>query len=205
MRSALGRKSVVVLLGVLGGILLLASSRTDWVTGHVADVAGPAATTATGSEAVPGLPGIALVAMAAVLAAVTSGRVGRVVAAVALLVGAAALVALPVRVLRDPAGVLGSVAGSRTGGTSSLEATGHATAWPWVSVGAAALLVLACLGVLLGRRTWRALGEDPGGSRSETDRSQGPAADRTSSDWDRLSDGDDPTTWDGDEDRDVAR
>lgn len=190
--SRLADKRSVLALGVLGALVVLVASRPTWVEGTVVGAAGETAARATGAEAAPGLVGIALVGAAAAVAAVTAGRVGRVVAVVVLGLVALAVAVLAGRVLADPSGVLGSVAGSGAGavGTSGeVDATGAATAWPWVADVAALLFALAALGAAVGGRGWRALGE--GGSRRATDRHA------TGSDWDRLTEGDDPTERDG--------
>ena len=75
--KVLGRKVVVVLLAIAGGIVLLAAGRAEWITGTVDGVAGPVRDSALGTEAAPGLAGLALVAMAAAIASTTSGRVAR--------------------------------------------------------------------------------------------------------------------------------
>ena len=133
---AMNLHPVVVLLSVAAGIVLLAAGRADWVTGTVDGVAGPVRTAAVGTEAAPGLAGIALVAMAAAIAATTSGRIARWICLGVLGLVAAGVVALSVRCVVAAPDVLGSVAATHSGGTGTLEATGSATAWPWVASGA---------------------------------------------------------------------
>lgn len=185
--SRLSSKPVVLLLGVLGSLVALAASRGVWIEGTVDDVAGVARAQATGTEAAAGLAGLALVGAAAVVAAVTSGRIGRIVASVALLAVVVVIAVLVARVLLDPAGVLGSVAGSRSGTSATLDATASTTAWPWVAALGAAPFALAAAGALLAGGRWHALGA---AGRRGTDRTD---VAPTSSDWERLSEGEDPT------------
>lgn len=185
--SRLTSKPVVLLLGILGALVALAASRGVWIEGTVDDVAGVTRAQATGTEAAAGLAGLALVGAAAAVAAVTSGRVGRVVASLTLLAVVVVLVVLVGRVLLDPAGILGTAAGARSGTSATLEATASTTAWPWVAALGAAPFALAAAGALLAGGRWQALGA---AGRSETDRTE---AASTSSDWERLSEGEDPT------------
>ena len=181
-------KPVVLLLGVLGALVALAASRGVWIEGTVDDVAGAARAQATGTEAAAGLAGLALVGAAAVVAAVTSGRVGRLVASVALIGVVVVIAVLVARVLLDPADVLGSVAGSRSGTSALLEASATTTIWPWVAALAAVPFALAAAGALLSGGRWQALGATT--ARSGTDRTEPTSS---TSDWERLSEGEDPT------------
>src|SRR5699024_4284974 len=128
-----------------------------WVTGTVDGVTGPAAAAAPGSDAAPGLAGLALVGIAAAVATATSGRIGRWIALVALAAVGLGVIALSARTLLDPAGVLGSVAAAQSGGTGAFEATGSASAWPWLASVSGVLLLLSCLGALLGSKRWAGL------------------------------------------------
>ncbi|WP_338538028.1 Trp biosynthesis-associated membrane protein [Janibacter terrae] len=191
----LTRKPVVVLLAVAAGIVLLAAGRADWVTGTVDGVAGPVRAAAVGTEAAPGLAGLALVAMAASVAATTSGRVARWISLAVLGAVGAGVIALALRAVVDAPDVLGSVAATHSGATGTLEATGSATAWPWIAVVAAGLLLLACVGGILGGRRWGGLGrryERPGGD-GDGGQVGGARGERVDSDWDRVTLGDDPS------------
>ncbi len=198
--TRLGRRSSVVLLAALGAGTLLVTGSRAWVSGTVNDaVLGSSTVTATGAEVAPGLSALALVLAAAAIAAVTGGRVVRTLA-VALLGAAVALLAfLLVRVVADPAGLLGPVAAASVGRTGSLRTDAAVTAWPWVGWAGTALAALGVVGAVLGSSTW---GAPPAryertaaaGSADATGAtSTGPRGQRVSSDWDRLSAGIDPT------------
>ena len=193
--NLLTRKVVVVLLTVAAGIVLLAAGRAEWIAGTVDGVAGPARASAPGAEAAPGLAGLALVAMASAIAATTSGRIIRWVCWVILAAVAAGVLALSLRSILDAPSVLGSVAASRSGVTGALEATASATVWPWVAVLAAVVLLVACVGGIIGGRRWGGLGrkyERPSGDPQDHQVSGG-RGERVDSDWDRVTLGDDPS------------
>lgn len=193
--KVLGRKVVVVLLAIAGGIVLLAAGRAEWITGTVDGVAGPVRDSALGTEAAPGLAGLALVAMAAAIAATTSGRVARWISLTILGLVAAGVAALSVRAIVDAPHVLGSAAATHSGGTATLEATGTATDWPWIAIIAALILLLALVGGVVGGRQWGGLGRkyerpvvDPDAGSVSGERGE-----RVDSDWDRVTLGDDPS------------
>jgi uncharacterized membrane protein (TIGR02234 family) len=181
----------VVLFAIVGGgLLLIAASRT-WVTGTVDDaVLGTSRIAGTGTQVASGLTAVALAAAAAALASTTAGRLVRRATLGVLTVAALGELALIARVLLDPAGVLGSVAARSAGRTGTIETHASLTAWPWISLGGAGLLLLAAAGGWVGARNWRGLGaryETPGASTA------GARGQRVASDWDRLDAGDDPT------------
>lgn len=185
-------KPAVLVLGVLGAAVVVVAASRTWVTGRVSDaVLGSASLEVTGSEAAPGLVALALVVAAATVAALTTGRVARMLA---LALDAGALLAaawLTVRVLLVPEAVLGPVAAAAAGRTGSLPTTASASAWPWVALAA---LAGAGAGVVLavsGARSWSGLSsryDAPTGGGGVGSRGE-----RVSSDWDRLSAGEDPT------------
>ncbi|XVX21845.1 Trp biosynthesis-associated membrane protein [Actinomycetota bacterium] len=187
--SRLARKSSVVILGLLGSGLLIASGGREWITGTVSDaVLGASRVVAKGTEAAPGIVALALVALAAVIATVTSGGVVRRITRV--LLGAAALgaMAFAIRAVVSADSVLGSVSAKAVGRTGSLETHASVTAWPWLALLGGLLLLLATAGAALGSREWTSLG-----SRYDSPTEAGPRGERTGSDWDRLSAGEDPT------------
>lgn len=192
--SMLTRKPVVVLLAIAAGIIMLAAGRADWITGTVDGPAGAMQASAVGSEAAPGLAGLALVAMAAAVAATTSGRIARWVSILAMVGVGVGVIALSVRAVLSAPEVLGTVAAEGSGTTGTLEATGSASAWPWVAVVGAVLLLVAAVGAVLGGARWGALGgkyERPTGD--EATQVGGARGERVDSDWDRVTRGDDPS------------
>ncbi|NYF99580.1 Trp biosynthesis-associated membrane protein [Janibacter cremeus] len=192
--SMLTRKPVVVLLAIAAGIIMLAAGRADWISGTVDGPAGPMQASAVGTDAAPGLAGLALVAMAAAVAATTSGRIARWVSILAMIGVGVGVIALSVRAVLSAPAVLGVVAAEGSGTTGTLEATGSASAWPWVAVIGAVVLLLAAVGAVLGGSRWGALGgkyERPTGD--DPTQAGGARGERVDSDWDRVTRGDDPS------------
>lgn len=170
-------------------VLVLGISRT-WVSGTVKDAVLQNADVAVGgSSAAPAVVATALVGAAGILAALTTGRLARRVAAVvAALAGVVAVVSTVV-VIRDPLAVVRGRAGSLTGHTGAPDVTAQLTVWPWVSLVGAALLTLAGVFAVIGTRRWLGL--------SASYDSPVAGKRKTVSDWDRLSQGEDPTDDDG--------
>ncbi len=181
----------VVLFAIVGGGLLLISASRTWVAGTVDDaVLGTSRITGTGTQVASGVTAVALAAAAAALASTTAGRLVRRAALGVLTAAALGEVVLIGRVLLDPAGVLGSVAARSAGRTGVIETHAAATAWSWISLAGAVLLLVAAAGGWAGAGRWRGLGaryETPGAS------TPGARGQRVASDWDRLDAGDDPT------------
>jgi Tryptophan-associated transmembrane protein (Trp_oprn_chp) len=172
-------------------LVLLAGGARTWVTGQVSDpVLAQTAVTVTGREAAAGVVATALVAAAAALAAVTGGRVVRWIGAIALTAAGLLAGALTLTVLLDAGAVVGRQAATQTGRTGSVEATGDPTMWVYLSLLAAAVLVLAGGAAVLGVRRWGGLA-----SRYDAPTEAQPARRgvEEESDWDRLSRGEDPT------------
>ena len=192
--TRLSRKGNVALLALMGAAGMLVSAFRPWVTGAVDDaVLGATRISATGAEVAPGLSAVALAVAAAAIAVVAAGRVARVVAAIAYGVCLVLAVGLAVRVIADPAGVLGPVAASRVGRTGSVEAVADATAWPWVALLAAAVAFLGLVGALVGLRTWGGPSQRYEPPDRGADDVAGPRGERVASQWDELSAGRDPT------------
>ena len=98
--------------------------------------------------------------------------------------------ALVVRALLSPAGVLQPVAASSAGRTGDLPVEAAVTIWPWITLVGVLVGALAWVGAVRGQRDWGGLGRRY--AAPDTDRA-GSRGERVSSDWDRLSVGEDPT------------
>jgi uncharacterized membrane protein (TIGR02234 family) len=189
-RARVTSKLAVVLLALVGAGVLLASGGRVWVSGTVDDaVLGASRISGTGSVVASGVVALALVGAAAALASATSGAVVRRITLVVLALAGIAEGVVAARVALAPADSLGSLAARAAGRTGSIETHASASAWPWVCVGAAVLLVLAAVVGWLGAGRWRGLG-----ARYEApSTSAGARGQRVATDWDRLDAGDDPT------------
>lgn len=179
-------KRNVLVLGTVGLLLLVIGVTRTWVSGTVADaVLQNSHVSVTGTSAAPAVLATALVAAAGVIASLTTARVARVVAAVVAALAALLAIGATIVVIKDPAAAVRDRAGSLTGHTGGVSVSAHLSAWPWVSMLGAVLLL--CTGVLavLGARRWSGLSasyDAPAGTKR-----------KTVSDWDRLSQGEDPT------------
>jgi uncharacterized membrane protein (TIGR02234 family) len=192
--SRVARKGVVVVLALLGALGLLVGAFRPWVTGAVDDaVLGATRISATGAEVAPGLTAVALAVAAAAVAAVAAGRVAGVVAVIGYAACLAVAVALAVRVIADPAGVLGPVAASRVGRTGSVETVARVTAWPWLALLAAAVALVGLLGAVVGLRAWGGPAQRYEAPETSDGAVAGPRGERVASDWDELTAGRDPT------------
>ena len=178
------------LWALLGTVLLLVASQRTWATGSWTDpVLGPTAITATGSQVAGTLTAGSLLSGAALLAGLVGTRPVRLAAGVCL-AGGAVLAGLPaIRALTAPAGVLERVAseapGSATVSAQTVDAA--ATAWPWVGL-AAALVVLAGATLCL-VRWWR----ERAVTVTATVPDGSPRGARRADPWDELTRGADPT------------
>jgi uncharacterized membrane protein (TIGR02234 family) len=192
--SRMTSKLVVVLLALVGSGVLLASGGRVWVSGTVDDaVLGASRISGTGTEVASGVVALALVGAAAALASATGGAVVRRLTLAVLALAGLAEAFVATRVALAPEDPLGSIAAKAAGRTGSIETHATITAWPWVCVGAGALLVLAAIAGWLGAGRWRGLG-----ARYEAPTtSAGARGQRVATDWDRLDAGDDPTLRDG--------
>lgn len=190
--SRLTHRPATIAIAALSAVLSAVAAGRPWVRGTVDDtMVGGSLQEATGQEAVTGFVALGLVVLAGAVAAAATRRVGRRVAAGILLVTALTMAALVLRVVLDPSAVLGAIAASSTGRTGTLSATGEVTAWAFVAllpaVGALVTAVLAWRGA----RAWpepSAAYDRPGTERP------GRRGERVATDWDRLSEGEDPTT-----------
>lgn len=188
------------LWAALGTALLLISSGQAWVSGTWNDpVIGATRITVTGTQAGATLTAGALLAGAAVLAGLVGSRPVRLAAAWCL-AGGSGLAALPaLRSLLRPQGAVEAVAADRPGATGlTVQATGTTiTAWPWVALLGALLVLLGAL--LCGLHWWhtprRGATGARGGERDGQDGAQSSSTrePRPTDAWDDLSHGRDPT------------
>lgn len=196
-------KGPAVLLAVLGGALVIVTASRDWVTGRVDDaVLGSTTLAAVGTDVAPGLVALALVTMAGAVAAVAAGPLARRLAAVFLVLALAGITALTLRVVLDPAGLLGPIAAKSAGRTGALPTTGAGvTAWPWLALLGVALGLAGAVTIALGQRRWAGLSaryDRAEGAEVGRAGTAGARGERVPDDWERLSAGEDPTEDRGD-------
>lgn len=179
------------LAALAGALLVFVGSQQIWVTGSWQDpVLGTSALEVTGSQAGGTLTAGALLAGAALLAGLVGSRPVRLAAAVCLAGGAALVSGPALRAVTDPGGVGQDLVAEQPGAAGLtvevLDAT--ATAWPWLALGGAVLILLGALGAAL----WWWLSA-PSRTSTATQRAGRPRQARPVDPWDQLTRGDDPT------------
>ncbi|WP_168627296.1 Trp biosynthesis-associated membrane protein [Cryobacterium sp. BB307] len=183
-------KTVSLLAGVLLPALMLLAWTQPWFMVELGAVTAEPVP-AGGDVAGPALPALALAGLALVAAMAIAGTLFRVVlAAVQTAIGFGGVIVASAAIA-NPVGAVSRLVTDLTGvsGESSLRELVTAispTPWPWLAMVSAALL--AALGILnlVTTRRW------PGASR-KYERSAPATARGAASDWDALSEGNDPT------------
>lgn len=186
-RMTAGRAGLLpAVLGVAvgGGLILLASGR-QWAHAAItAPGAGEATLQVTGHNVSPALPGlgIALLALAAAVLA-ASGTFRRVVGLLVLVVAAAAVAAA----VTAPSNV-DSALQNREVGAAGIAVHASANGW-WVlaAIGGAIALVVGAFTVVRGQQ-WSGLG-----ARYDAPARKARATDSSTTAWDALDRGEDPT------------
>ncbi|MCW4384364.1 Trp biosynthesis-associated membrane protein [Salinibacterium sp. SYSU T00001] len=195
-RTRASKPLALAAVALLSGAILLAWSMT-WFTVRLADGTSPTGTLAVaGDVAAPALVPLALASLALVAALAIAGPAVRVVLAVILAFLGAGVAASAVVALADPLRAVAASVVSLTGldGESAVDATVasiEASAWPIVTVVLGCLLAGTAIVVAMRTRGWAGPSAryDTPVSRAE----EPPRGASTVSDWDALSDGDDPT------------
>lgn len=189
-------KRSVMLLGLLGAVLAMATSTRTWINvqPEVGNVKIPLIEVA-GSDAATAVAALAVVALAGALAAMIAGKIARWIIAVILLLAGAGIAGSAISVLSDPVFAAATKVGEATGLNSSGGAY-NLTIWPWAAVLAGLVLVGTALLLGLTSRNWAGSRKY---ARDAADSSGKPAKAATEgkideiSGWDSLSRGDDPT------------
>ena len=191
-----GTKRMVMLLGVIGGVLGLATSTRIWITvqPEVGSVKIPLIEVA-GSDASAAIAALAIVALAGSLAALIAGPVARYIVAGILLIAGGGIVTSAISVLADPVTAATTKVGEATG-LSSSAGDYEVSFWPYVTILAGVILVANALILAIASRTWKS-------SKKYTRDAAATAGNKDSlaptgqideiTGWDSLSRGDDPT------------
>ncbi|MGO1539022.1 MAG: Trp biosynthesis-associated membrane protein [Leucobacter sp.] len=179
----------------LWGVLALIATTQTWVSIEVDAGAGVQQFEASGQSLNAALSPIAVATLAAAIALTIAGRVFRRILSVLVVLLGVGLIALVVGVMQDPAaasaGGLAELTGLTGGGNAELVTSMTVSVWPVVLGVSGALTCLsgAFVTVLSGR--WVKSGQKYEAGAAPA-RAQSPGSDRIS-DWDALSDGDDPS------------
>ena len=188
--TARRRKFTLLLAGLaLSGVVFVGWTQ-EWFS--VALIDGPTLSVA-GDVAAPALSTLALTCLVLIGALSIAGRFFRIVLGVLQVLLGATMVLSGVLALVDPVQASSATISEATGiagaaPVAAQVASVAATAWPWVSTIAAALIAATGIAVVVTGSGW------PGSSRKYGATKLEPAAERTAvDDWDALSDGSDPT------------
>lgn len=191
-----GTKRIVMALGLLGGVLALATSTRIWITvqPEVGSVKIPLIEVA-GSDASAAVAALAVVALAGSLAALIAGRVARYIIAGILLLAGGGIVAAALSVLGDPV----TAAATKVGEATGLNTAGgdyNLSFWPYMAIVAGVVLVLNALVLAAAGHTWagsRKYARDNAAAAAPGDSGRGSGPIDEIDGWDSLSRGDDPT------------
>lgn len=181
-----GRAALAVLVPAL---LLVGISTQPWATGEARDVLSRTVVSVTGGGGAPGVVGLAAVAVVAMLGLMTGGRVIRAISAGALVLSSLGALALVLLLVLRPVQAVASEVARELARTTAPEATGATTAWAWLGLVAALLLVAGATAAAVSSRTWAGLS---GRYDREPAPDRGPRG-QVRTTWDELSDGEDPT------------
>ena len=191
-----GTKRMVMLLGVIGAVLALATSTRTWITvqPEVGSVKIPLIEVA-GSDASAAIAALAVVALAGSLAALIAGKIARyVISGILLLVGGG-IIASALAVLGNPVTAAAAKVGEATG-LSTAAGDYQVSFWPYVAACAGLVLVVNALILAVAGRTWAGSKKYSRDAATAADSTE-PAAPTGRIDeidgWDSLSRGEDPT------------
>ncbi len=187
---------MVMLLGVIGAVLALATSTRIWITvqPEVGSVKIPLIQVA-GSDASAAIAALAVVGLAGSLAALIAGPVARYIIAVILLLVGGGIGASSVAVLGNPVNAAATKVGEATG-LNTASGDYQVSLWPYIAALAGLVLVLNALILAVAGRTW------VGNKKYARDAATVPGTDDSVAPtgkideiggWDSLSRGDDPT------------
>jgi uncharacterized membrane protein (TIGR02234 family) len=184
----------VVILALTGAALVLLATGRIWAQGRVDGLAGVVPVSVTGRQAQPVLPALALIAGAAGMVLAICGPVVRWLAATALVLAGAGAGAAAVVLASDAARLLQPAASRLSGVTGSAIRNSDLSLWPWVTVLAGALVLLAGCWAMLAGAAWAAAGKRY--QRLEAGAAAAAPTDDPAAAWDALTRGEDPTATD---------
>lgn len=198
---ARGTKPILIgAVAILAGLGLIASMQ-PWV--HLEFIVGSAAVeglTITGQKLSPALTLIALASFAAALVLMIAGKVFRRIIGVLIVGLGAGFASLAFGTMSSPLsgarGQIGDATGISGEAQEALVSVLEVTIWPTVTLVVGVMLALGGLFVVVLSGRWKSAGRkyDSGSARDgrSGQSTSAPQGDRIS-DWDALSDGDDPT------------
>lgn len=206
------RKSTVILGTVLFGIAAFGATTRTWLDVKLPQTAVQTPDIAVaGSDAATAVTAFAVVAIAAGLAASIAGHVARWIVAVLLLVSGVGVVIASLTVISDPLQGAAGAIGKALGVSSAEGIDVTLTAMPWLAAAAGVLIALSGVWLAVAGRGWKssrryaaapapaaagtAAGSNAAAGTAEGNDDDGTAPIDDIDSWDRLTKGDDPTTY----------
>ncbi|WP_237687534.1 Trp biosynthesis-associated membrane protein [Arthrobacter jiangjiafuii] len=218
------RKGIVIMAAVLFGIAAFASTTRTWLNVQLPATAVQTPDLAvSGSDAATAVTAFAVVAITAALAASIAGPIARWIVSVILLVAGVGVVAASYTVISDPLQGAAGAIGQAIGVSGSTDTVVTLTVMPWLALAAGILIALGGIWMALASRSWTssrryapapapadagttADGSAPAGPPAGEGATTAPAPGSSAADegeapvddidsWDRLTRGDDPTTY----------
>lgn len=194
-------RSVTIFTGLACAILALIAWSQPWYSVTLAgQFEGHPALQVGGDVSAPAVAALALASAAGFAAIAISGRFFRAILALLEIALGASIAYSAILAVASPLGSVGSAVTDATGlagldAVESLVGSLTATAWPFVSLFAGAILAVLGIFILATGRTWPQSGRRYESVRFEkTDDSSISSSDAAVSDWDELSGGTDPTS-----------
>ncbi len=196
----------VVSVGLALAAVTIAGAFPTWVVGEVVDpVLGRLSVSANGQQLAPAVVAGGVAAFAGILAAIIGGRALRVICAAAVLAAGVLGMLATGTILRAPVPALATSASGALGPGSVAARTATVNLWPWVSLLCCFGLALVAIALVVFGPRWGQAGQrfEPDSTPAGTPAATG--SQPVASDWDRLSQGQDPTVSGAEAERDDAR
>ncbi|QNV37011.1 Trp biosynthesis-associated membrane protein [Rothia terrae] len=183
---------LLTLLGLASAGGAFGTTLPPWITVNVKDALQHATVNVPGSDAAPGVSALALVALVGTLVArLASQKIRYVITAIVALSGVGMMFSIW-STMADPASAARTNVGEATG-VVGMDADYTLSAWPWVAMVAALMIIVSAVLIGIASRSWKQ-------RKAKYDRNHGVAVPANSHEdldeidtWDSLTRGVDPT------------
>lgn len=191
-------KRTVVFGVLIAAVIVIAAASQTWVQLTLDPSVTPQANMAvSGVDANKAITPIVIALLVGGIVLSIAGKVFRIVLGVLIALLSASAGWAAISVLRFPvaaaSGQLTEISGITGGAEQDIVVTHATTVWPWVSVVGAVLGVIFGVFVVFFGHRWKVAGQKYSRDRVATKQTSDDAEPDRISDWDRLSDGEDPT------------
>lgn len=190
-RGRLSKRNALLAV-LLPAVVLLGVATRPWATGSARDVLTSGVTEVAGTTAAPGATGLTAVAVVALLGLLTGGRIIRTVSAGVVVVASLAVLALTLVVALAPVQTVADAVARELARTTAPDTVGASTAWVWLALGVAVVLVAGSVAAAFSSQSWAGLSR----RYERGSRPAGGPRGQTLTAWDELSEGGDPTVHD---------